>query len=325
MGMTNLTIGPWNVLGGLILPSTQGNVFHVKPYSGSNDNDGKSPETAVKTLAKALSLATANQNDIVLLYAESNTAANTTDYQSATLNWNKDAVHLIGVNNGVGISSRSRVAFTSTYNTASNLFTLSANNCLIANVEFFAGVAGTNPTGCFVLSGDRNRIVKSHIAGLGHANNDIAGAFSLKISGDENLIEDCEIGVNTVTLGAAVNAQIYTDSSATRIHFRNCRVRTYTNRATNHIFLRMSAGTMDREVIFEDVLFLNPTYSGSTTMTQAAVIAAGGSPAGGVLLVGKTSVVGATDWNSTDAGNVFGMGTGAITAGSHGLAVAVTR
>jgi hypothetical protein len=304
---------------------TQGNTFYVKPRTGSDGADGSSPSKAFKTLAAALAACTADQNDTVYLFAESNTAASTTDYQSSTLNWNKDLVHLIGVNSGPLLSQRSRVAFISTYVTASNLFTLSADGCLIENVSFFAGVNSANPTGCFNLTGQRNVIRNCHIAGLGHATMDIAGGYSLQISGGaENLIEDCTIGVDTITLGAQINAQLYFASGATRNWFRGCRFLCYTNHATNHQFIRAAAGSMDRYQVFEDCLFLNAIDSGSTALTQAATIAASGSPAGGVLLVGKTAVIGATDWNATDAGNVSALGY-SVTSATVGLGTDVTR
>lgn len=54
------------------LPFTQGNIWHVKPYSGNDGNYGDHPSSAFKTLAQAHTKATADQNDIVLMYAESN-------------------------------------------------------------------------------------------------------------------------------------------------------------------------------------------------------------------------------------------------------------
>ena len=82
MGVTHFDVVQANVLIGAGL-MTQGNVYHVKPSTGSDGHSGTSPDEAVKTVSKALSLCTANQNDVVLLYAQSNTASATTDYQSA--------------------------------------------------------------------------------------------------------------------------------------------------------------------------------------------------------------------------------------------------
>ena len=89
MGLTNFPNGITSfgvpVFGGGMV--TQGNSFFVKPSTGNDGNDGKSPETSFKTLTKALAACVANQNDTVYLFSESNTAASTTDYQSTTLDW----------------------------------------------------------------------------------------------------------------------------------------------------------------------------------------------------------------------------------------------
>src|SRR4051812_12677832 len=107
--VTGSLLAALNAQLGLILP-TQGNVYWVRPNTGSDANDGLSAGSAFQTLLKALQTATANQNDIVLLCAESNTAGRTTSYQAATLDWNKDLVHLIGVNGGPFLGQRSRIS-----------------------------------------------------------------------------------------------------------------------------------------------------------------------------------------------------------------------
>ena len=309
---------------------TQGNIYWVRPRTGSDSNtglqsnQGQNGQGPFRTLAAALAAASANQNDVVLLCAEGNDAGDTTDRQSSTLNWNKDLVHLIGVNDGPQVGQRSRVAFTSTYDTASNLITVSADGCLIQNIGFFAGVAGTLPTGCMQITGQRNNFVNCQISGMGNAANDIAGAYSLYLNGAaENTFENCYIGLDTVTLGAAENSQIKRANQATRNLFRNCKILTYTNHATNNNFLRAPTSSLDRWLIFEDCQFINPIDASSTNLTQAMIVA---SDAGGtVLLVGsKTGVIGATDWNSTDSGNVSAI-NGTVTAATYGLAVDVTR
>lgn len=304
------------------LAFTQGKVFHVKPYSGDDTKSGRSPGGAWKTLAKALSEATANQNDVVLLYAESNTAANTTDYQSATLNWNKDGVHLVGVNAGVNVSPRSRVAFASTYDTASNLFTLSANGCYIANIEFFAGVAGTNPTGCFNLTGSRNRIENCHIAGIGHDNNDIANAYSLRVAGSENELVRCTIGLDTISRGTADNAEIVLAGGA-RNKFVDCDVITFAS-ANTHQFVKRASGGSDRYTTFKNCAFINAVQSTGTSMLEALDVTAGGSP-GGLILLQGCALVGAAEWeaNSGASGVVY-VSSPAASAGDGGVAVAVT-
>jgi len=238
---------------------TQGDSWFVKPSSGSDSNEGNRIDRPLKTLARALALATANQNDVVYLFSESNSASSTTDYQSSTLDWNKDGVHLIGVNSGSAFGQRSRVAFVSTYDTASNLFTLSANNCLISGVHFFAGVAGTNPTGCVNVTGARNRIENCHIYGIGNNANDIAGAYSLKLNAaEEILVKECVIGGNTVLAGSAANSEILFDGSSKNIIFKDCLITRKIEHSTNHPLVKVADATgIDDIVLFDDCKFVS--------------------------------------------------------------------
>lgn len=305
---------------------TQGNVYWVRPTNGSDVNNGKSPATAVATVQAALALASPNQNDVVLLCAEGNSATATTSRYNGLLDWNKDLVHLIGVNSGPQFSSRSRIAFPSTYTGATDLFKVSANGCLIAGIEFFMGVASANPTGCMTVTGQRNHFLKCQISGMGNSANDIASAYSLQLNGaQENLFEDCVIGQNTVTLGAATNSVVLFTNGVTRNTFRNCTFELYTSSATACLFLRSGATAMDREQTFQDCLFVNAVPSGATALTHAFAVVAGTSPAGCIVLSGaKTGLVGASGWNSTASGNVFAVGGDQPTAATWGLDAAVT-
>jgi len=86
--------------------------------------------------------------------------------------------------------------------------------------QFFAGVADTNPTGCMQVTGDRNRVSNCHLAGIGHANNDIAGAYSLYLNGVESmLIDGCIIGLNTIDAGTAANSEVLMASTVKNIIF----------------------------------------------------------------------------------------------------------
>jgi hypothetical protein len=309
--------------GGLIGP-TQGNVWFVRPYSGNDSNPGNNPDSAFQSLTRALGAATPNQNDIVVLLSESNAAAGTTSYQNANLNWDKDGVHLIGVNSGCLWNQRSRIAFQSGFATAAELFTLSANNCLIQGVSMFMGVASALPLGCMTVSGAHNHIRECHIQGFGNAANDIAAAYSLKIAGAENYFQDCTIGNDTVTLGAQANCEILSAAGCVRNYFRGCRVQLYTDHATNHVFLRALAGTFDRFIWFDNCLFYNPIQSGSTSLTEAFVVTSGGSPNGMIIVSGSDAgFVGAGKWNATAAGNVYGIG-GNVVDTTTGYPVALT-
>lgn len=274
------------------LYGTQGNIFHVKPYSGSDGNDGRSPDKALKTLngtTGVLSKMTAGQNDIAIVYSESNTASLTTDYQSATLDWNKDMCHIIGIGAPSPMSQRSRVAFISTYVTASNLFTLSADACLIANMAFFAGVADTNPTGCFQMTGDRNVIKNCHIAGIGADENDIAGAYSLYLNGtQEFLFEDCVIGLETISAGSAANSEILMANTVKNGVFRTCKILRRIEHATNHPLVKIAAATsLEGLIVFEkNCGFIS--HSANNAYSNASVFKFVAQPTQGKILIDPT-------------------------------------
>lgn len=315
------------VLGGM-LPFT-GSYFFVKPVSGLDGNDGLSPDSALKTLPVALAKCTANKNDVVFFISEGNSSANATDYQSATLDWNKDHTHLIGINAGPALSQRSRVAFISTYVTASNLFTLSANGCFMANMAWYAGVADVNPTGCMSITGDRNRFQNCHIAGIGADENDIAGAYSLKFTaGHENLFEGCVIGIDTVGRGSAANAEIYFASGSARNIFRKCLIQGWCASAGNYLFVSANAASaIDRFVLFDDCVFHNPAtaIAGGAEMTQAFQIHAS---ANGHIILHNTTIIGAANVNASDTGLVI-CGSGSIPNNAEvtdlGLALVTTN
>ncbi len=248
---------------------TQGKSYFVRPRTGLDGNSGLSPQKALKTLAAALAKCVANQNDCVFLIAEGNASGNTagtywtTDYQSATLDWNKDLVHLIGVNLAGGIAGRARIAFLSTYATASNLFTVSANGCRIENIHAFAGVADTSPVGCCKVTGTRNKFINCHLAGIGNDANDIAGAYSLRLSGAaENQFYNCEIGLDTIARGTGANSEILVDTIAARNYFEDCRIYALIEHASNHPLVKLAAATsIDRTLHFKNCAFINESVN----------------------------------------------------------------
>lgn len=284
-----------------------GNAIFVRPSTGLDGNDGKSPSSAVKTLSKALDKATANNGDVVYLIAESNTAASTTDYQSSTLTWNKDGVHLIGINDASQLGQRSRIAQLSTATTVENLVVVSANNCLIANLEIYQGVASSTATSpvALTISGQRNHILNCQISGNGDTggSTDTAGARSLVISGSENLIEKCYIGLDTV-IRTTQAAEIGLTGSPTRNILRECMISTYTS-TTAFLPITVAAG-MDRFTLFDNCIF----YCAANITSAAAPAAVFGgslSSINGVILL-KNPMTNCTQYAAADASRVQALG-----------------
>src|SRR5260370_1350706 len=108
------------VLGGASIPFT-GKYFFVDAVNGSDGNTGRSPSKALATVYKAHSLMTSGNNDVCYLIGSGSTAgtqrlslANAQSVDSTattgTLNWTKNAAHLIGITAPSRVAQRARFA-----------------------------------------------------------------------------------------------------------------------------------------------------------------------------------------------------------------------
>ena len=256
---------------------TQGNVWWVKPNSGTDTLDqggGQTPARAFDSLHFALTQAKAGQNDVILYCAESNTAANTTDYQSSNLDWNKDLVHLIGINGGNFCAPRSRIANAAAATSFAKLFTVSASGCLIAGIEFFQGAGATTLSAaqtCVTVTGSRNNFVNCAICGIGDSTLDYAGSNSLTDTGSENTFQGCYIGLDTQVRGTAATYEVLISGTAARTQFIDCQFASYANSTA---WRAVSIGTsVDRFV-----RFVRPIFSASVGLPGVAI------PAGAIAV-----------------------------------------
>lgn len=306
MSLTNFPNGI-SALTGLDMGITQGKILFVRPGTGSDGNDGLSPKYALKTLARAQALATANQNDIVYLMYESNTASATTDYQSVALDWAKDGVHLIGVGASPILGQRARIAQLSTVKTIEDLFTVSADNCLIANIEVFQGVATSTATSprAMVVSGQRNRFVNCQISGMGDTSMDTAGARSLAViyPGSENLFQHCYIGLDTTIRATnVIEVAISGTGTGTRVArtiFEDCVFSTYTSTATGKM---VAHSYTDRFVLYKNCTFI---CANAATGAVAITGVFSNSDINGMIAVQGSSAFGCGDWTTADDTTVY--------------------
>jgi hypothetical protein len=291
---------------------TQGNTFFVRPKTGSDGSDGKSPKRALKTLTEALKLCTAGQNDVVYLMAESDTAGNTTDYQSVGLVWNKDLCHIIGVNAGGMISQRSRVGALSTAPAIAALFTLSANGCLIQNIEFFHGAGSTTLSAaqtCVLVSGERNRFVNCMIAGMGDTTMDYAGSNSLTVTGEENLFQHCYIGLDTMIRATSIT-EVVISGAPSRIIFEYCHFSTWTSGSTFKM-ITVASGVLSF-VKFTDCDFVALQNQGGAVAPTGLI---GITTMGGVVIVRNPYLYGFAQFVTADNAYVQVLGFNGLATG----------
>lgn len=300
-------------------------VYFVAPYrsgseNGASDgNDGKTPRRALKTLLAAHGKCRADKNDTIVMLSSGNAAAETTDDLTASLAWNKDLVHLVGINSGARFSQRSRIGTQTTGITP--LVNVTASGCYFRDIQAFHGVTADN-TGlvCWDDSGNRNVYERVHFAGGGISTTaDDAGMRSLKLSGGgERVWRDCVIGLDTVDRTTTSNAELEF-AGAVRETFDNCTLVTYGSGA--HAMVIVGATGLDRFALFRNCQFINPIQSGTSALNECFAVTAGTSPNGAIILQDPLSY-GCGPWEAdVETGRVIVLGhpTPATTDGS-GLA-----
>lgn len=324
MALTNFPNGITSfgvpVIGGVGGIPFTGNYYFVDPANGADGNPG-STELPLATLAGALAVCTAGNNDVVILIGDGSTT--NTARLSSTLTWNKNATHLIGITAPTGVAQRARIAPTAGATAFTPMVNVTAQGCYFANFSLFHGFGtGTTDQICWIDAGGRNYYENVNFGGIADAASAAsAGSRSLKISGTtgENTFVRCTVGLDTVARSVA-NASLEFASGSPRNRFLECMFPFQASAATPLGILTSAAASMDRWQSFERCVFINNVDSTSTTLTALATLAAS---SGGLVLLKDCTTVGFTDLfsDATTAGQMYIDG-GAPTAAATALAVA---
>lgn len=287
-----------------------GNAYYVDPVDGDDGRSGRSPETAVKSLAVGEALLTANQNDILYIIGGSSGLTVT-----ETLVWDKSYTHLIGLA-APGYNCRARIS--NSGNAIASLLTVSASGCIFKN--FRIGNYGSDATalGTASVTGARNYFEGVSFLGPGHATPAAeTGADALALTGaEENLFVDCVIGIDTIDRG---DCQIMNISGGSlRNEFRRCKFMSQAE--TAGYTLVKWAGGQDRWTIFDSCLFYNFWTNHGGTLTEAFDVTI--TSTHDIIMTGLNALVGIDEF---DAGDVAGTWvTGPAAAAGSGIGVVPT-
>lgn len=318
---------------GSILSLFTGNWYFVDPVNGADGNPGNTPGKAMKTLYAAHAAMTAGQNDVCVLIGNgsstgsarlslANAQAIDSSVTAGTLNWTKNACHLIGAG-APSVNNRARIAPpTGTYTQATfgsgNFISVSAQGCYFANFSVFNGFStgGTNQI-AWTDSGGRNCYDNVGFFGMGDAASAAStGSHSLVISGStgENLFTGCQIGNDFSVARSSGVSEMYISGGSPRNKFKDCQISTWAG-AVGCFWLAIPASGIDRYALFDSCTFNNAP--GASTMTVGFSLNA--SPGGSVLMRNCLSQ-GATKYTTT-GGALTNQAAGAA---GGGLGVAIT-
>jgi len=331
-GITSFGVPVLGNIGGIPF---SGNYYFVDPVNGADGNEG-SADYPLATLYAAINRAVSGNNDVIVLM--SNGAASGTarlslalaqtinsSATSGTLNWNKNATHLIGMTAPTRIGQRARIApptgvYTAATFGADTFINVTGAGCLFANIDIFVGFSTGSASMIGVIeAGGRNAYQNVNIQGLGDAAS--AGgsaARTLKITSQENTFTDCVLGLDTVARSAA-NATVEFASGTARNSFIGCTFPFQTSAATPLGIIASAASSIDRFQLFQQCTFINNVQSTSTTMNGLATLPAS---AGGLLLIKDSTMVGITEFgtDATTRGQIYVDGA-SVVAATSGIAV----
>ena len=272
-----------------------GNIIMLDPFAGVDTNDGIT--APVNTLGRAYGIGREGKNDVIALI--SNGLTTSTARVNSAFTWAKNALHLVGVSDGVNLSNRSRIAPATTATAFANFFAISGSGCLFSNVEIYAGfTTGTTAAIALTVSGGRNLFSNCHIVGMSDAASAAdAGSRSVKVTGTgENQFVNCTIGDDT-TARTNANASVEFAGGTPRNVFKNCVFPFYSGDG-NSLGIKVGAAGMDRFQLFDKCMFINAVKSGATSMTTLGAITTQTSPAG-MLVYRDCGLVGIAEWEGT--------------------------
>lgn len=289
-----------------------GDVYYLDPTNGSDTNNGLAPASAFASMETAYAALTANQND-VLVYIPGTTSLTL----QAALVWAKSYTHFVGLCAPTMVGQRARIFQKSTLTGASPLITISASGCEFRNLYIFQGVADATSLINVSVTGGRNYFENVHFAGGGHATQAVDGGASLKLDGaEENTFVNCTVGVDTIDAGTGMVGILF-DGESHRNMFKKCVIRMRAGNAGASWVEVADATGIDRDTIFDECIFLN---NSATALTTGFAIPAGmGAPR--KLFMRNCMGYGATKWDASDRGVLFGNMNAVTGADLSGVAV----
>jgi len=239
--------------------------FIVDPVNGDDDNSGASFKAPLATWAEAKDRTTGDQHDAVFVVA-----GDTSDSNAATIAWDKDHTHLIGLSAPFpGIGQRCRTAST----VAAPALTISGKGGIFKNLQIQNSYAGAS--GGVLVSGAYNYFENVYFNGMNHATAGAAAtSYCLSVTAAENYFKRCTIG-SVQTVRASTNAALVLSTGAQG--FEDCLIQGYSETAGNFL-VRLATGTAGMSLLrFKHCTFYNQTVNWATGMTAVFNVAQTGS------------------------------------------------
>lgn len=287
-----------------------GTWYFVDTENGNDSNDGRTVATALASVTEAEDKCTASKNDVVAMIMR-----NTADAPTATITWDKDYTHLIGLSQNVpGINQRCRISGTAA-NAITPVLTVSARGCIMRNFQVQNSKGAV--CGGVLVSGPYNYFENVYFNGMNASGGaTAAGSYCLSVSGAENFFRNCTIG-SCQTVRTSTNGALLISNGSNR--WVHCEIQGYSETAGNFL-VKVDATSGLGDLIFEDCLFYCQTVNWAAACNHAFGMSGGSSHY--VILRGNCMFVGVSMGVADTVTHVYTCGP--TPNGGAGVATTVT-
>jgi len=286
---TNIDImGNLSVLGVPVVGTTFGNVYFVDYRNGADTNNGKTRDTAFKTLSAAVAAVTTDNNDVIFIDGDS------TVTETAMITLSKNRVHIVGCNGPAGhMGNGAKVSLgVTTVATDIGTFKNTGVRNTFSNVKFMNSNEVAEGIYCFVEGGEFSRFFNCEF--YKSTDLDVTGAAEFVNNGDTAMFYNCTFGS---TANIIASAKIRANMLLTPVlsgkkcrdgYVENCLFLSKAG-GSQHVAVYGAAATaVERMLVFKNCIFLNNPLSAGTPAHAVGFGAA--QTEGAVLLKDCTSV-----------------------------------
>jgi hypothetical protein len=303
MGLTNYPNGISSfgipVMGGGGIPATPGKVFFVDYTKGADGNKGTDPSKPFKTVSKAYSMTTSNNDDVICLMG------NASHVVTEMLTVSKSRVHFVGIDgtNGrfYGQNAKISMGVTTAATDIAALKNTGVRNSF-TNIKFTS--ANTQANSIYTVVEGGEYAVYTNCEFYKETDLDVTGAAELVCNGDSPQFIGCTIGSNANAIsGAIVRANVLLTKEiagsglVTRdALFKNCLFWKRAGNVANRFFYGANATDVERMLLIDNCVFFNTKLAAAL---PAQCVAFGAEQTQGFCLIRNCTSINNTKLSTT--------------------------
>jgi len=298
------------------VPMVWGNVYFVDYRNGDDTWDGKSKETAKKTLSGAYAVATSNNDDLIIIDGDS------TVVETAMITWAKNRITVIGANGNRMYGQAAKVSIGSTVAaTDIALMQVSGVRNNFIGIKFISD--NDVAEGLYTIAEGGEYTTYHNCEFYKSEDLDDAGASEFLHNGDSTQFFNCTFGSSANITGNIRANVLLTATLAGKkcrdSYFENCLFLAKADDTDKVFIYGANATDVERMLTFKGCTFFNNPLSAGT---PAAAIAFGAAQTQGAVFCDTNCAVVDVTVMGTTGQNIFVVSQDGSTYATAGLSVA---